>query len=301
MNTLIIYGELYRYTYRAWGIIMDSRRKALEDYAKSVEEGLPFADDFVPKSSDLEDRALKARNLSEDSLANQVMKNTGVPIPDKTASTSKKLDSLQRLIQEQYPELSLDVKPSDGDYYQKGGIFLNKGDLDKGDFTKSLGKGFHEAGHQFDDKIIKQPGKNLDLKTIREMVASGIDVKNLDPAQLYEGYAKGHHASIPDLREGSFGLGALKSYMKKGGFKSVAPLLGGAAGLAYSGASEAADTEAMGDAPEQAALLRESDEHNRRQKALAKNPELAKLYEGLDSGKSLEGNARRAALIKLGR
>lgn len=276
---------------------MDIRRKALEDYAKSVEEGLPFADDFLSKSSDLEDRALKARNLSEDSLANQVMKNTGVPIPDKRDSTSKKLDSLQRMIQEQYPDSKLDISPADGDYYQNGKIYLNKNTLDSGDFTKALGKGFHETGHDFDVKNLGFAGKELDMKAIRDLKKSGVDIKNLDPAMLYEAYAKGHHASIPDLREGSYGLGALKSYMKRGGFKSVAPLLGGAAGLAYSGASEAADTEAMGDTPEQAALLRESDEYNRRKKAIEKVPEMSKLYDAMDSGESL--NARRAALEKM--
>jgi hypothetical protein len=40
--------------------------------------------------------------------------------------------------------------------------------------------------------------------------------------------AKGHHAEIPKLREGSFGLGALKSMIKSGTFKAL-PIIGGAA------------------------------------------------------------------------
>jgi hypothetical protein len=84
-------------------------------------------------------------------------------------------------------------------------------------------------------------------------------------------------------------------------YRSVAPmLLKGAAAGATAGlslASEAADTEEFGDAPEQSALLRESDEYNRRKKTLAQYPEASQMYDELDQGKAFD--ARRDALLKL--
>jgi hypothetical protein len=83
--------------------------------------------------------------------------------------------------------------------------------------------------------------------------------------------------------------------------KSVTPmLLKGAAAGATAGlslASEAADTEEFGDAPEQAALQRESDEYNRRKKTLSQYPEASQMYDELDQGKAFD--ARRDALLKL--
>jgi len=176
-----------------------------------------------------------------------------LPIPDKTASTSKKLDSLQRILQEQYPELSLNMSPADEDYYQKGQLFLNKKHLDQGDFAKSLGKGFHEAGHQYDTQVRGFDGKELELKALREMRDSGLDLKRMDPAQVYEGYAKLHHDIIPGKREGSFGFGALKNYMKSGTFKAlpyIGPALAGAAAISSEDASAAIpilnEAEALG-------------------------------------------------------
>lgn len=209
----------------------DNRKKALELYSKQISEGLPFAEDFIKGSSDIEDNALLARNLSEQALAHQVLKNTGVPIPDKGASISKQEDFLNRLVKERYPELEPNVRVRDisggvGQYGQ-GQI-----DMDKtlyGAFTpeRNVGTLLHEAGHQYDDQVLNKIGKNLDLKTLRDAKKSGIDLKSMDPAQVYELYAKGHHANIPDLREGTFGLGALKSYLKSGNFKSLAgPAIG---------------------------------------------------------------------------
>jgi hypothetical protein len=260
-----------------------------------------LAEEFISKDSDIENNALLARNLHEDTLANQVLKNTGIPIPDKSATPARKEDFLNRIVSERYPEFKNpnvrvdDIIDAAGDY-NKGKIRLDYGQLD--DMTKATGKVLHEAGHRYDDEIVNFSGKNLDLKTLRDLKKSGFDLKNADPSQVYEMYAKGHHAEIPGLREGSYGLGALKNYLKKGSFRAVAPLLTGGAGLLASGASEAADTEEMGGASEQAALLREIDEANRRKKNLESSPEIQaaskKLYEEADTGKMFD--PRRDAL-----
>lgn len=206
---------------------MDDRKKALELFAKELSQGLPFAEDYIEKTPDIELNSLRARDLSEDALAQQVLNNTGIPIPDNGASLSKKEDFLNRIIAERYPEFkgNPNLKIGNEDSFYKGNILVN----DRHDLTTMTGKALHEAGHKYDSEILNHQGKNLDLADLRKAKASGMDLKNMDPAQVYEMYAKNHHAKIPNLREGSFGLGALKSMMKNGTFKGIAPIGIGAA------------------------------------------------------------------------
>lgn len=227
---------------------MDAKRKALEEYSKMVEEGLPFSEDFISKSKDIEDNALMARNLSEEALAHQVLKNTGIPIPNKGAPVSKQEDFLNRIMKERYPELEPNVRFSDtaGADYHKGNIELNKYSNELWTPERKVGTVLHEAGHQYDDQILNKIGQNLDLKTLRDAQKSGIDLKNMDPTQVYELYAKAHHSQIPDLRQGTFGLGALKSYLKSGTFKSL-PYIGTAAALG-AGLTSPDASAAVGDA-----------------------------------------------------
>lgn len=206
---------------------MNDRKKALELFAKQISEGLPFAEDFIQGDSDIENNSLMARNLSEDALAQQVLKNTGVPIPDKGAPLSKKEDFLNRIAVERYPEIkdpNIRIGAENSYTPSTGGILVK----DTPDINKTVGKTLHETAHKYDNDILGFKGSELDLKTLRDAKKSGIDLKNMDPAQVYELYSKGHHADIPKLREGSFGLGALKSMMKSGTFKAL-PIIGGAA------------------------------------------------------------------------
>lgn len=215
---------------------MNDRKKSLELFAKSVSEGLPFAEDLIDKDENIQRNALLARNLSEDTLAQQVLKNTGIPIPHDGASIAKKEDFLNQIVQERYPEFKnpnvsvADLSGAHADY-GKGNIRVDRNQLN--DITQATGKALHEAGHRYDDEILGHLGKNLDLSELRKAKNSGIDLKKLDPAQVYELYSKSHHAEIPNLREGSFGYGALKSMLKSGNFKGIAPIgLGTAIGAA---------------------------------------------------------------------
>lgn len=259
-----------------------ARLKALEDYAKEVEQGLPFAEGYINKDSNIEKNALRARSLAEDSLAQQVLKNTGIPIPDDTAPTGKKADFLSRVFKERYPELEPNIKvlpdekissiighPMAGFYqpeteFKKPEIVVNESEFKRGGAVKGLGTMLHEAGHQYDDKILKAATDELDLETLRKLVRQGVDLKNMDPAQVYELYAAKHHAQIPKLREGTYGLGALKSYLKSGTFKAL-PIIGtaaaGAAALSSPDASAAAmdmaipgGLESLGPSEEDAAI-----------------------------------------------
>lgn len=224
------------------------RKKALEDFAKDVERGIPLAEDYIEKSDNIYNNALRARNLAEEALAQKVLDNTGIPIPDTKAPMSKKEDFLNRIIQERYPEIKnpiefRDMNGSVGEY-EGGKIFLNKNLAKDRDLVKLTSDVLHEGGHSYDDlKKLTDPNKIEDFnKELRKLKASGFDLKNADPAQIYELMAQKHHAQIPKLREGTYGLGALKSLAKSGTFKAL-PIIGPAIGAgiaAMSGEANAA-------------------------------------------------------------
>ena len=210
------------------------RKKVLEDFAKDVEKGIPLAEEYVGKSNNVYNDALRARNLSEEALAQKVLDDTNISIPDKSAPLSKKEDFLNQLLEKRYPELKkqMSFKEMDGNLglYDKGGIYLNKELAKSREPQKLAADLFHEGGHAYDDvKKIVTPDQVDDFnKELRKLKASGFDLKNADPAQVYELIGGKHHAQIPKLREGSFGLGALKSYLKSGTFKAL-PVIGTAA------------------------------------------------------------------------
>ena len=268
---------------------LKSKRKALEDFASKVSKGDLMSADMVSRSSSNATKALQARDLAEDSLANEVLKKTGVPIPGKGATTSQLENFMGDLLKERYPELEnkgIEVRPlkrNMGSYNLDSGIIQLDSDLVKEDPIKATSTLLHESAHKYDNEFLKKPiTKDMTANDILKISAKESAKGKIDPTELYELIAKGHHQKIPNLREGSFGLGALKSMLKSGTFKGVAPLLGKAAaagaGGALSLASEAADSEETGDAPEQNALLREIDERSRR----SANPDLAPLYENID-------------------
>lgn len=217
------------------------RRKVLEEYAKQMKEGIPFSEDLIPDlDSDISNNALLARNLSEDTLANEVLKNTGISIPDNNAPISKKEDFLNRMLAERYPEFKdPNVRIGDESYYQKGGIFVRE----QPDIIKQTSDLFHEGAHKFDKEDLGFQGREISQEPLRRAKASGMNLKSADPTQVYEMMAKGHHARIPNLRDAdSFGQGALKSYLKIGAFKAL-PIIGPAIGAgiaAMSGDANAA-------------------------------------------------------------
>lgn len=228
---------------------MENRKKALELYSKQISRNLADASDFVPDDIPF-NKALDARDLAQDALANEVLKNTGVPIPAKNAKASQVEDFLSRIVAERYPEFKdPSVVVEDLSSYDNAkGIYVpstKKMSVDNKVFKKdpinALGIGLHEAAHKFDDEVLNF--KANDLKAVSKN-------KSFTPDEIYERMAKGHHAEIPNLREGSFGVGALKSYLKSGTFKGLAPVLGGGLGLAYSATSEAAGTEPVGESVE---------------------------------------------------
>lgn len=212
----------------------NARKKALEDFAKDVERGIPLAEDYVGKSGDVYDDALRARNLSEEALAQKLLDDTSISIPDRKAPLSKKEDFLNQILEQRYPELKKQMQFKDMDnaigLYQDGNILINKELAKNRSPQKLVADVLHEGGHAYDEvKNLVTPDQVEDFnKELRKLKASGFDLKNADPAQVYELMAQKHHAKIPNLREGTYGLGALKSYLKSGTFKAL-PIIGTAA------------------------------------------------------------------------
>lgn len=207
-----------------------SKKDNLDKFIKQMKEGIPYAEDYIDKSSDIFNNSLEARDLSENALAREVLKNTGVPIPGRGSSRTQTEDFLNRIVEERYPELKPNVK-IDGNqsFYQDGNINLSNYRATNSP-EDAVGTVLHEAGHQYDDKILGASGKPVGNKELRLAKAKGLDLKNMDPMQVYEELVgAGHHAKIPKLREGSYGFGALKSLLKSGTFKGLAPVGVGAA------------------------------------------------------------------------
>lgn len=236
---------------------MDDRKKNLEAFIKSLKNGgdaktrANWGDEMG-----FNQRLLQARDLSEEALAHEVLKNTGIPIPSNDASLLRKEDFYNRVLKERYPEFEPDLefnhemKGSLGTYDPNNGLIELHPKIAQQDIRKGLGTALHEAGHKYDDKVLNYNmpknlitgGNSNHQLDLDKAFNRFMDSENLpDPSKLYEVAAKGHHAKIPNLREGSFGLGALKSYLKNGNFKSVA---GPAIGLGLTAAMMPEDVSA---------------------------------------------------------
>lgn len=266
---------------------------------------------IVPRKT-IEKSLLQGRDLAEEALADEVLRNTGVPIPGKGASRSQIENFLQDIAKERYPELGdmdldliKDLSKNEGavaSYNPATDKLLMDRERVAKSPVKAVADLLHESGHRYDNKILgNNSGKEIDDAAFR---AARSEIKSAP--NFVEGYdavarkAK-HHAEIPSLREGSFGLGALKSMLKSGKFKGMAPILAkgaaaGATGL-MSLASEAADAETLNDGTEEEAFIRDMQEKNRRMKTLEQYPEAQKMYDEMDSGKAFD--IKRDALRNL--
>jgi hypothetical protein len=240
----------------------DLKKEALEKFTKQLSVGDYFSGNLIMPDKALGTQALQARDIAEQALANEFLKNTGLPVPDRFTSVGKAEDFLNSSLQQAYPEFDPNVKllSEKNDPYLKGNlgfyspkkseIVLNRDSFSPKDIRNLLATTFHEGAHKYDDKVLKyQLPKDLNSKNgmlnfeDAYKTAKELD-RPIDPTEMYEIAAKGHHARIPKLRDAdSFGLGALKSYLKSGTFKAI-PIIGtaaaGAAALSSPDASAAA-------------------------------------------------------------
>ena len=221
------------------------RTDLLEKYIKQMKEGIPFAEEYIKPNPDLRESALSARNLTEDALAHEVMKNTGIPIPDKGASRLKREDFLNRIANEIYPEFSNpDISLGDESSYYQGKTLVDA----QGSTRRNVADALHEMGHKYDVEHLKAPTDEiLDEQGVRKL-SKTMNLKDKDPLEVYELISKNHHAKIPNVREESFGLSNLKNVLKGAKIRSlVGPALGVGLGLA-TGNDAMAAVPVLGDA-----------------------------------------------------
>lgn len=228
------------------------RIKLLRDYAKQVESGNTDTTEFMDPS-DKKGFMTQSRNLSEDALAEQVSRNTNIPVPDKRASKNKIVDFLNQHAEQRYPEVKGEIvlgdelldssgRKAEALFHPRTGKIELAEDIAKKDPIKALSGIFHEKAHGF-DQVNKLP--SIDKMDYEALDAALKINPDLTPDQKYEILAGKHHGKIKGLREGTFGLGALKSYLKSGNFKSILPgavSLGAGAALAGSASDALADT-----------------------------------------------------------
>jgi hypothetical protein len=231
--------------------MVDPRKQALEDFAKKVELGDYSTTTMVSPEKTLFNQGLSARDVAEKTLAKKVLDNTGISIPDN-GSIKQLEEFLGRVAKERYPEIDPNIRilQENEKNYLKGNkglygklksgspiIALNRKILQSGDILDPVATLLHELGHQYDEERLSyempKELKNINNKSqLSKEKAYALAKKSLprslDPSDFYEAAAEGHHANIPNLREGSYGLGALKSYLKSGDFRGVTGPLGAA-------------------------------------------------------------------------
>lgn len=259
----------------------------MEDKYKKLIERIKnndlYTDDLISKSSDYVDTAHQVEDLAGKTLGSEYLRQTGVSIPDiKTASRSQVESFLNKLKEEAYPELnktSIELKDSLKNI-DKDAKALFYPDFDKIQLSKDrisdvndlAGTTFHELGHSYDKtkglpKSVPVETLTSDKKQLLKSLGlkSGKDLTKLDSSDISEIVQLGHHANLPKLREGTFGLGALKGLVNNKAFKSALPFIGpaiaGGATMLATGDASAALQEAtpiLGEAgnlgPEQGSL-----------------------------------------------
>lgn len=221
----------------------------LDLLAKLIRDGADEEEisQFIKKGNTNLDTAINARDAFEKSLARQYLKQTGISIPNYKNASTDQLEKFSRdLLAEQNPALKrtnveiLDNMKNYGSFNSKSNTAKVSKNLNKDieDFVSAL---MHEGGHSYDSEsglYVKNPSIKLDsfgkIKTDlmkSQGIKKGADLAKQEASIIGEILQTGHHAKIPNVREGSFGLANLKNIMK-GKAVRVVPFIGPAIGAA---------------------------------------------------------------------
>lgn len=236
----------------------------LKKYLEQAKTGDLDTGDFIDPKLSSSAKADRARDIAGMALADDVLKNSPIPMPSKGATRSQVEDYLARVMKERYPELEPDIKVKpDLDFSDATGKKLRALglyypgrkaiELDQ-DMVKSSPRGavstlFHEAGHQYEDVVLEAPyyPERDSAKLVEEIEMQKRINPDLDPSEMARTKFRGHHVQIPGLRDDKiFELGALKSYLKSGKFRSMLPgAVGAGVGAALAGSASDALAEAV--------------------------------------------------------
>lgn len=238
----------------------------LDIIAKLIRDGADEEEisEFLSKGRNNLDTAMKAGNTFEKSLGRQYLKQTGVSVPNYKNASTDQLEKFSRdLLAEQNPEIkntNVKVLPDLKDYgiYDPNTNTAGISKLKNKDIEEYTGTLLHEGGHSYDqkkglylnkdsvdidsfDKFKKSKLKNMGLKR-------GSDLAKQESSVINEIIQAGHHANIPDVREGTFGRANLLNIMKGKAVKSIpfiGPALVGGATMLTTGDASAATQSAI--------------------------------------------------------
>lgn len=227
----------------------DNRVKKL---LNRVKQDNVYVDDLIDRNpKDLMYNTSQARDLAQKTLGNEYLKQTGVSIPNiKRASNSQVESFLNKVKEEAYPELfdtsvtssKQPLKTANGLYYPDKNVIKLAGTSER-PIDELVGTLFHESGHAYDnmDKSLNSLSKPIEENISKLSKDSIKNLDELDAYDLSELLQKGHHKTHKGLREGSYGFGALKNFIKKGTFKGLAPgMIGAGISSLISGRADAA-------------------------------------------------------------
>mgnify|MGYP002478034032 CR=1 FL=1 len=144
----------------------DLKKEALEQFSKKLSSGDFSTGSLISPEGQLGRQAFSARDIAEQALANEFLKDTGLPIPDKFQTTGQAEDFLSRSLKQVYPEFEPNLKlvsakdaphliRSLGSYSpSSASILLNRDQFSPKDVRNLLATAFHEGAHKYDDKVL---------------------------------------------------------------------------------------------------------------------------------------------------
>lgn len=266
---------------------LKARKEALERYIKDAKSGLLLADEHIDLDpSDLRNNALLGRNLAGDALAHEVLKNTGLSVPDKRASKSQVESFLNKLAADEMRIKDPNIRLGDESayFYNDGKILVDKNK----DRIRNVSDMLHEGGHKLDD--LNQGYRSVDLPTGKEasqlLDNAGDSLGNYD--KLATQGKKGSHHLLTADRPKSFELSNLTRKMK--GLDGIKQIAGPAASLGLGLATALATGDAMAAVP----VLGDSDPVGEEDDVLHQE----RAYQVSPAGKDAT-EARKQALKKL--
>lgn len=216
------------------------KRSVLNKIAKDFKEyGTTDSGLYIPKGQGILEEAIDARDLIEDTLGNEILKRTGVPIPSKGATRSEMEKFTQDIMTEQFgPErtrgMQIQIRDNLGSYGQYDPnnqiITLDK-ELVKTDPARAIGTAVHEGPHYFDDiedpnfksQPISKRSKLLEAKKKFDVNSNSFDI--------YEFLGGDHTRKIPGRMDTS-GLSNLKNALSGKILRGLGPLATGAGAAA---------------------------------------------------------------------
>ena len=236
----------------------DEYTKRLEEVAKRAKKGDFELSDLLGRTSDYVDDSIRYRNLMEDTVGNEYLKNTGISVPNIKNASRAEIERFTRdLLEENYGNdlglkgIELDNKLSGYGAYDPNNkkVIINPNKFKTRSAAQNTGDALHEFGHVYDDSTgLWKNSINLGEMTkekIEALKKMGITRDNahlFDIDDVAEVVSKGHHYELPE-RLKSWSRSALENLVNGRRLKQLAiPAAIGTGMIATSGDASASDS-----------------------------------------------------------